>query len=246
MFSIFNKKTKQPPDLSGLVTDMHSHLIPGIDDGATDVSNSIELINGLRDLGYQKFIATPHILWDIFKNNSSTINPAYENLQAGLAENNIKVPIKYAAEYFLDYHVDDLFEQEIPLLTIKDNWVLVEFSFISAPLDLKEKLFSLQMSGYQPIIAHPERYTYLGRTKEQYEEFIEAGYFLQVNMLSLTGYYGRIPQEIAHMLVKNKYVDFLGTDIHHIRHLNALQSASQLTDTIKFLQDSGKLLNPTL
>src|SRR5688572_6007014 len=156
MFSIFNKKTKQPPDLSGLVTDMHSHLIPGIDDGATDVSNSIELINGLRDLGYQKFITTPHVLWDIFKNNSSTINPAYENLKAGLAENNINVPIKYAAEYFLDYHVDELIEEEIPLLTIKDNWVLVEFSFISAPLDLKEKLFSLQMSGYQPIIAHPE------------------------------------------------------------------------------------------
>jgi len=246
MFSIFKKKTQQPPDLSGLVTDMHSHLIPGIDDGATDVANSVELIHGLRDLGYQKFITTPHVLWDIFKNNSSTINPAYENLKAGLAENNINVPIKYAAEYFLDYHVDELIEEEIPLLTIKDNWVLVEFSFISAPLDLKEKLFSLQMSGYQPIIAHPERYTYFGRTKEQYEEFKEAGYFLQVNMLSLTGYYGRIPQEIAHMLVKNKYVDFLGTDLHHTRHLNALQSASQLTDTIKFLQDSGTLLNPTI
>lgn len=246
MFSIFKKKTNQPPDLSGLVTDMHSHIIPGIDDGATDVANSVELINGLRELGYQKFIATPHILWDIFKNNSSTINPAYENLLAGLKENNINVPIKYAAEYFLDYHVDELIEEEIPLLTIKDNWVLVEFSFISAPLDLKEKLFSLQMAGYQPIIAHPERYTYFGRTKEQYEEFKEGGYLLQINMLSLTGYYGRIPQEIAHMLVKNKYVDLLGTDLHHIRHLNALQSASQLTDTIKFLQDSGTLLNPTI
>ena len=246
MFSIFKKKAHQPPDLSGLVTDMHSHLIPGIDDGATDVANSVELINGLRDLGIQKFIATPHILWDIFKNNSSTINPAYQNLQAELEKNNINVPIKYAAEYFLDYHVDELIEEEIPLLTIKDNWVLVEFSFVSAHLDLKEKLFSLQMSGYQPIIAHPERYTYFGRTKEQYEEFKEAGYFLQVNMLSLTGYYGSIPQEIAHMLVKNKYVDFLGTDLHHIRHLNALQSASQLTDTIKFLQDSGTLLNPTI
>lgn len=225
---------------------MHSHLIPGIDDGATDVANSIELIKGLRDLGYQKFIATPHILWDLFKNNSSTINPAYENLQAGLVENNINIPITYAAEYFLDYHVDELIEEDIPLLTIKDNWVLVEFSFVSAPLDLKEKLFSLQMSGYQPIIAHPERYTYFGRTKEQYEEFKEAGYFLQVNLLALTGYYGKIPQEIAHMLVKNKFVDFLGTDIHHTRHLNALQSATQLTDTIKFLQDSGTLLNPTL
>ena len=246
MFSIFKKRPQHPPDLSGLVTDMHSHLVPGIDDGATDVANSIELINGLRELGYQKFITTPHVLWDIFKNNSATITPSYEALKAGLAENKINTPIKFAAEYFLDYHVDELIEDQKPLLTIKDNWVLVEFSFVSAPLDLKEKLFSLQMSGYQPVIAHPERYTYFGRTKEQYEELKEAGHYLQVNLLSLTGYYGKIVQEIAQMLVKNKYVDFLGTDLHHIRHLNALQSASQLTDTIKLLQDSGTLLNPVL
>jgi len=246
MFSIFKKRPQHPPDLSGLVTDMHSHLVPGIDDGATDVANSIELINGLRELGYQKFITTPHVLWDIFKNNSATITPSYEALKAGLAENKINTPIKFAAEYFLDYHVDELIEDQKPLLTIKDNWVLVEFSFVSAPLDLKEKLFSLQMSGYQPVIAHPERYTYFGRTKEKYEEFKEAGHYLQVNLLSLIGYYGKIVQEIAQMLVKNKYVDFLGTDLHHIRHLNALQSASQLTDTIKLLQDSGTLLNPVL
>jgi protein-tyrosine phosphatase len=246
MFSIFKKRVPEAPDLSGLVTDMHSHLLPGIDDGAKDPANSIELINGLMELGYQKFIATPHILWDIFKNNRATINPAFENLRSALAENNIDVPIKFAAEYFLDYHVDELIEDEIPLLTLKDNWVLVEFSFVSAPLDLKEKLFSLQMSGYQPVIAHPERYTYFGRTKEKYEELREAGYLLQVNLLSLTGYYGKIPHEIATMLVKNKLVDFLGTDLHHERHLHALQSAKHLTDIIKLLQDSGTLLNPTL
>jgi protein-tyrosine phosphatase len=246
MFSIFKKSARQPPDLSSLVTDMHSHLIPGIDDGAVDTVDSIELINGLHDLGYERFIATPHILWDIFKNNSATIDPAYKNLQSALAENHKNVQIKYAAEYFLDYHVDELMEDEIPLLTIKDNMVLVEFSFISAPLDLKEKLFSLQMAGYQPVIAHPERYVYFGKGKEYYEELREAGYFLQVNLLSLTGYYGKLPQEIAQMMVKNKFVDFLGTDLHHVRHLNALQSASQLTDTIKLLQDSGTLLNATL
>src|SRR4030095_16166483 len=121
MLSIFKKKSHHPPDLSGLVTDMHSHLVPGIDDGATDVANAIELINGLKELGYQKFIATPHVLWDIFKNDSSTISPAYDNLKAGLTEANNTVPIKFAAEYFLDYHVDELIGDEIPLLTIKDN-----------------------------------------------------------------------------------------------------------------------------
>jgi tyrosine-protein phosphatase YwqE len=225
---------------------MHSHLIPGIDDGSPDVTTSLELIEGLRDMGYQKFIATPHILWDIFKNNRSTITPAFNDLLAGLKEQNIELPFRFAAEYFLDYHVDELLEAQTPLLTIKDNLVLVEFSFVSAPLDLKEKLFALQMAGYQPVLAHPERYTYFARNREVYDELREAGYFFQVNLLSLAGYYGKGPLELATHLVKNKYVDLLGTDLHHSRHLYALQTSPQLNDTIKFLQDSGLLLNPTL
>jgi protein-tyrosine phosphatase len=246
MLSIFKRRTKDRPDLSGILTDMHSHLIPGIDDGSPDVATSLELIEGLRDLGYQKFIATPHILWDIFKNSKGTITPAFNELLAGLKEQNIELPFRFAAEYFLDYHVDELLEAQTPLLTIKDNLVLVEFSFVSAPLDLKEKLFALQMAGYQPVLAHPERYTYFARNREVYDELREAGYYFQVNLLSLAGYYGKAPLELATHLVKNKYVDLLGTDLHHSRHLNALQSSPQLTDTIKFLQDSGLLLNPTL
>ncbi len=140
MFSIFKKKIPDPPDLSGIVCDMHSHLVPGIDDGSPDVETTIQLIEGLKELGYQKFITTPHILWDIYKNDVNTITPAYQDLQQGLKEKSINAPVKFAAEYFLDYHVDELIEDEIPLLTIKDNWVLVEFSFVSAPLDLKEKI----------------------------------------------------------------------------------------------------------
>jgi protein-tyrosine phosphatase len=246
MFSIFKKKIQGTPDLSGLVTDMHSHLIPGIDDGATDVSNSLELINGLTDLGFQKFIATPHILWDLYKNNGNTIQPAYEELAQALLGNNMPAEVRFAAEYYLDYHVDDLLEEEQPLLTIKDNWVLVEFSFVSAPLDYKEKLFNLQMAGYQPVIAHPERYTYFGRHADTYDELRESGYLLQVNLLSLSGYYGKVVQDIANQLVKNKAVDLLGTDLHHLRHLHALRSSPQLTDIIKSLQDAGTLLNPNL
>src|SRR5689334_10619699 len=115
MFSIFKKKLAEPPDLSGVVTDMHSHLVPGVDDGATDVDNSLELIRGLMDLGFQQFITTPHILWDIFKNNTKTITPPFEDLKSSLAQNKINAPIKFAAEYFLDYHVDELIEDEQPL-----------------------------------------------------------------------------------------------------------------------------------
>src|SRR5690349_6561882 len=103
MFSIFKKKKRVPLDLSGLVADMHSHLLPGIDDGSPDTETSLQLINGLQELGYRKFITTPHILWDMYKNDAATIDAAYQELQqASLQENKANVPVKAAAEYFLD------------------------------------------------------------------------------------------------------------------------------------------------
>ncbi len=235
-----------PPDLSGIGTDMHSHLVPGIDDGSPDIETSLRLIKGLTDLGYKKFIATPHILWDIYKNTPDTISASHRQLTTALKENNTDVPIQFAAEYYLDDHVTDLIEEESPLLTIKNNWVLTEFSFISAPLDLKEKLFALQIANYHPIIAHPERYLYFSNDRSTYDMLKEAGYYFQVNLLSLTGYYGKGAQELAEYLVKKKYVELLGTDLHHFRHLQALQTNPQLTNYIKEIQDSGKLLNPGL
>jgi len=246
MISIFKKKAPERPDLSTLVSDMHSHLVPGIDDGSPNVETSIELIKGLTELGFQKFIATPHILWDMYKNDKSTIEPAYLELAQEMKSQNMKIPFRFAAEYFLDDHVDDIIENEEDMLTIQDNWVLVEFSFISAPLDLKDKLFALQIAGYNPIIAHPERYNYYSKDRKIYDELKEAGYRFQLNLLSLTGYYGKSTQELAQYLVKKNYVDLLGTDLHHIRHLQALQGNPQLTDIIKGLQDSGRLMNHML
>ena len=246
MLSLFRRKTKERPDLSGIVTDMHSHLLPGIDDGSPDTETSMELIHGLTDLGYQKFICTPHVLWDIFKNTRETITSAYNHLTSEMNANNMKNDIRFAAEYFLDYHIDELLELKQPLLTLKDNWVLVEFSFVSVPLDLKDKLFALQMAGYQPVLAHPERYSYLLRNKELYDELRSGGYLFQVNLLSFTGYYGKPAMELANHLLKNKYIDLLGTDLHHERHLHALRNSPQLTDTVRQLQDDGTLLNPTL
>jgi tyrosine-protein phosphatase YwqE len=151
-----------------------------------------------------------------------------------------------AAEYYLDDHFDQSLNDNTPLLTIKDNWLLVEFSFVAVPVNLKQTLFNLQISGYQPILAHPERYLYFADDKKKYDELRDAGYFFQLNLLSLTGYYGKGPQELAEYLIKKKYIDLLGTDLHHDRHLRAYQSAGQLNDQVKFLMDTGNILNPTL
>ena len=247
MFSIFNKKKKPRLDLSGLVADMHSHLLPGIDDGSPDTETSLQLIAGLQELGYRKFITTPHILWDMYKNDAATIGAAYEELQqAAQQQNNAAVPLKAAAEYFLDEHFDELLQQNVPLLTIHQNWVLVEFSFVTTPLNFKDKLFNMQMKGYQPILAHPERYLYFMSDRKWYDELKGAGCLFQLNILSLTGYYGKASLQLANYLIDKRYINLLGTDCHHFRHLNTLRNAHNIMEPVMSLLDSGQLLNPSL
>lgn len=246
MLSIFKKKNNGRVDLSALGADMHSHLLPGIDDGSPDCDTSMELIDGLEQLGFNRFITTPHILWDLYKNDTASITSAHNELQQALRAAGRSVSIRAAAEYYLDEHVDELLEKQEPLRTIKDNWVLIEFSFVAPPFDLSEKLFNLQIKGYKPVLAHPERYAYFSAKKNVYDELKEQGCYFQLNLLSLAGYYGKIPQELANYLVKKKYVDLLGTDLHHSRHLHALRSSFSVMDQIQALLDSGKILNSSL
>lgn len=246
MFSIFKKKYNGKIDFSALRTDMHSHLLPGIDDGATDVNNSIELIKGLEDIGYKKFITTPHIFQDMYKNDAESIGRAYDILTEEKRRLAIDIPIAAAAEYYLDDHFDTLLTNKTPLLTLKGNLVLVEFSFVNAPINYKSQLFQLQIHGYQPVLAHPERYLYLDRNRKLYDELKDAGCLLQLNILSIAGYYGKPSQELALYLLKKQYVDFLGTDLHHLRHLDALRHAAGIMPLVNDLLQSGRLLNPSL
>jgi protein-tyrosine phosphatase len=246
MFGLFKRKAQEPADLSGLVTDMHNHLIPGIDDGSTDLESSIVMIRAMYALGYRKFIATPHVQWEMFKNTHEAIANGARLVQERLKETEMKVEFRGAAEYFLDEHVDELLDKNIPLLTIHKNMVLVEFSFIRQPMDLKEKLFQLQIKGYQPIIAHPERYLYFGAHKNLYDELHDMDCVFQLNLLSLVGYYGKKQEELAQYLIKKKYVSLLGSDLHNIRHINILRASSTISATVNRMLDSGALLNPVL
>ncbi len=246
MFGLFKKKEIEHTDLSGLVADMHNHLIPGIDDGATDLESSIVMIRAMYNLGYRKFIATPHVQWEMYKNTHEIIEHGAQLVRDRLAELEMEVEFRGAAEYFLDEHVDELLEKNVPLLTIHKNLVLVEFSFIRQPMDLKEKLFQLQIKGYQPIIAHPERYLYFGAHKNIYDELHDIGCIFQLNLLSLCGYYGKKQEELALYLIKKKYVSLLGSDLHNMRHINILRASSTITNIVNRLLDEGVLLNPSL
>jgi protein-tyrosine phosphatase len=245
MFSIFRKKNvERSADFSALNCDMHSHLIPGIDDGSPDMATSMELIKGLMDMGYKKIITTPHIMWDMYKNNNEIIQMGCEAVKRELQKNKIDVEFHAAAEYFMDDHFVDLMQGKRPLLTLKDNLVLVEFSFVEASINLKEILFQLQIKGYQPVIAHPERYLYLKGNKSWYDDIRNTGCLFQVNLLSLSGFYGKASADLAQYLIKQNYVSLLGTDLHNARHIEALGATP--SDTVKKLLDSGMLQNPLL
>ena len=224
---------------------MHSHLLPGIDDGAPDMETSLQLIRGMTALGYSKLITTPHIMWDMYKNTRAVILDKLEQLRAAVQAEGLAVEIHAAAEYFLDDHVAGLLKNNEPLLTISGKMVLVEFSLANPSMGLKDILFEMQMQGYQPIIAHPERYIYLEHNKEFYEELKDIGCLFQLNLLSLGNHYGRSVHELAQYLIKKEYYDLVGTDLHHFRHLEAISNPA-FVPILQKLIESGKILNPQL
>lgn len=234
MFGWFQKKStnnnKATVDFGLLGADMHSHLLPGIDDGAPDVATAIQYIRTLQQLGYQKFITTPHIYPDLYPNTADTIAAAHQRLLEGLQQEGMEVHLRAAAEYFIDDMFPMRLERGEPLLTLHRNWVLVEISFVSPPADLKHIIFDMVTGGYQPVLAHPERYAYYHHKPDVYHRFKDQGCLLQVNALSLIGYYGRSVQDAAHFLVQEKLVDLIGTDLHHERHLSALQDRRLQTE----------------
>ena len=245
MFKLFSRQKSDKPLFEVLGTDMHSHVLPGIDDGAHDVTTSLELIKGMKELGYSKLIATPHILWEMYPNTRDGILDVLDEIRDALKEQEIDIELHAAAEYFLDDHVSGLLKKREPLLTFGENYVLTEFSMASPPIDVKEILFEMRMQDYQPIIAHPERYVYLEQNKEFYDELKDAGYLFQLNLMSLTGVYGRSVQRLAHYLVEKEYYDLAGTDLHHQKHLKALHDSAIMAPLEKLLE-TGKIRNKQL
>jgi tyrosine-protein phosphatase YwqE len=240
----FSKKKSSPADLSWLQADMHSHLLPGIDDGSPDMSASLQLIRGLKELGYKKIITTPHVLWEIYPNTRETIVNKQQEVQKEIEAAGIDIEFRAAAEYFIDDHFAGQLKNKVPLLTISANMVLVEFSMVNMPMDLQEVLFEMQLQNYQPILAHPERYSFLLRKKEVFDELKNAGCLFQLNLLSLSGHYGEGIQQLAESLLKKGYYDYAGTDLHHHRHLSLLQNLPSAA--VKKLQDTGLIKNHLL
>ena len=223
MFSFFRKKTQVDSTYFPIAVDMHSHVLPGLDDGSPDVETSVRLIRGMSELGIKKLIATPHIISDLYRNNPQKINAALALVRNALAENNIPVQISAAAEYMMDSYFLELLAAPESLMTIQDKVILTEFSYAAKPNEPEKFSFAIQTAGYSPILAHPERYAYYHGNYTIYHRLVDLGFMLQLNALSLTGYYGKGAVKAAEYMIKHGLISYVGTDLHHERHLAIFQ-----------------------
>jgi len=244
-FSLFKSKKKTevlPP--AQLKVDLHSHLIPAIDDGSQSMDESILLLKKLEEIGYKKVITTPHIMLDAYKNTPDIIHKGLESLRKASSEAGISLQIEAAAEYYLDDGFYALL-QKGNMLTLGEEYLLFETSYVSKPLQLEEMIFEITSAGYKPMMAHPERYRYIKDPQKEYGRFKELGVYMQVNINSLGGHYGKSAYQNASFLAKEGMIDFLGSDTHHEKHLLTLNEVIH-SKVYSDLFSNNIILNDTL
>lgn len=242
----FLKRSKGPsPIFSSIGTDIHCHLVPQVDDGSKSLEETIECLHVLQDVGFKKVYITPHFCFPRFPNQEEDIERRFENLKKEIKEKDPSITIQLAG-IGGEYRVDDGFEKRTKegahiLKTANDKLLLIELSLHQQRMGLEETIFDLQMKGHELVLAHPERYPYYGVHSGILGKLKEQGVYFQINILSLSGFYGEGAQKRAFDYLEEGWVDFLGTDMHNTLYAKALSDASnnrkvrQVLEKYKFL-----------
>lgn len=220
MLSFFQKRSTIT-NIEWLGVDIHSHILPGIDDGAKDELESIAFIKEIIALGFKKVICTPHIFKSLYPNTSESIKTALAKIDLLIKRLNLSIEITAAAEYM----IDETFDMNKELMEMPGKYILIEMSYMYETPNIEQVISALQMKGYKVILAHPERYNYYHQHPEKYEELKNIGVFFQLNLLSVVGYYGKQVKRAAEVLLAKCFYDFAATDLHHEHQLDALKAA---------------------
>ena len=223
MISFFKSKPKLVDLIPAGFIDIHSHLLPGIDDGAKSIEDTSEMLLQLKSIGFEKCITTPHTLPGVWENTKEGILTTFIQTKSELPESTSEMLHITASEYMMNETFHERIQTD-ELLTIKDNFVLVEMSYLNPPLALLDIIFELKLKGYQPILAHPERYFFYHQNQKMYKTLKELDVLFQLNLLSVVGYYGSSVAIIADRLLKENLIDFVGSDVHHMQHVNSFQN----------------------
>ncbi len=240
--SFFSRKEKVA--IPSPKIDLHSHLIPGIDDGSKTLEESLEIVRDMAALGYQKVITTPHVMADAYQNSTQTILDGLQLLRTAVSEGGIEIEIEAAAEYYLDEELVKRLNRG-DILTIANEYLLFETSYFSKPLNFEEVVFEIQAKGYKTLLAHPERYRYISDPQREFAQMKELGIYFQLDINSLGGYYGKQAKEHAHLLSDGGMIDFLGSDVHHKKQVSFLKKVFADPSYQRLLQNN-RILNDTL
>ncbi|MEM7485800.1 MAG: CpsB/CapC family capsule biosynthesis tyrosine phosphatase [Bacteroidota bacterium] len=209
--------------LYGLV-DMHNHILPGIDDGAKTVEESVDLIKGLSEFGITNFICTPHIMHHYYPNTPETIKNSFKILQKELPKHDLeKTSIDIAAEHMIDDNFENILEKDC-IMRLRKDYLLVEMSYLQPPINFENSIEKIKSKGIHPVLAHPERYVYLHKKMGTYSNYKKSNIHFQLNMLSLGNYYGQGTKKMALKLLDEGFFNFISSDVHHNKHLEYLKT----------------------
>tara|TARA_Y100001954_G_scaffold24333_1_gene22164 strand:+ start:300 stop:1022 length:723 start_codon:yes stop_codon:yes gene_type:complete len=239
IFNLFNIKPTLKELIPSGYVDIHSHILPGIDDGSKNVSESISLITKMKEIGFSKIIGTPHSYPGLYDNTTDSIKKSFKELKKDLK---ININIDYASEYMLDNTIIEKAKNK-DLLCLKDNYLLIEMSYLSAPINLYEIIFELNVNGYKPILAHPERYHFF--SMKDFFKLKKAGCYFQLNLLSTLGHYGKRTLKMTNKLFDKNLFDFVGSDVHKINHLLLFDKKVEIQRTKKLVKciENNKLFD---
>lgn len=240
---LFDKKKNKSVHLDHIGIDIHSHLIPGVDDGVETVEEAVAMAAKMQSLGYSQIYTTPHVMWDCYKNTPDIISEGLEEVRQAARQAGLTIQIHAAAEYFIDEHFNEMLATGEKLMTLPGKRLLVELPYSTPLMNTSENIFAILAKGYQPVLAHPERYTYFYSNPLIYKKLADSGCELQVNILSLTGYYGENIYKMAEWLLKNNLITFLGTDAHKMQHLELIQKSNKDGWLSKYPFENEKLMH---
>ena len=225
---MFNWSKKETKVVNAINVDIHSHLLPGLDDGVQTYEESEDIILHFQKIGYRKLITSPHVMSDTYKNTTERILARLAKLQNYLKNQQVEMEIQAAAEYYLDEYVFKMVEENQRMLTFGKNYLLFETNFLNEPFNLKDFIFLANTKGYKPILAHPERYAYIQGNLDRAKDLLDRGVLFQINISSITGHYSKIVQTTVNKLIDKGWVHLLGSDCHHYQHVKLVEEAQQM------------------
>ena len=242
---LFRKKIEGLYDFSVLGVDFHNHVIPGIDDGSPSVEESVKMLRAWAGMGFRKIIASPHVIEALYPNTRDVILGQMYSLREVIEKNDIPLQLEATAEYRLDFEFHQKLERGELMPFGSRNYIMIELPFQKPAFNLVEMLFAIQTAGYEPILAHPERYVFLYTDFRKYHALKDRGLLFQLNLNSLNGLYNGLVTRTAEKMIKNNIIEFACSDAHHLFHLEDMTKLLRNKHFIN-LVNSGMLKNDEL